>query len=115
MEEHGIILGNLSGGIGNQLFQIFATIKIGITYNMKIFFPNKYILDSKRHTYYELFPDLKLIDSLPITCFKNLDEATDIDPTLNYFLNGTFQNISKIEGVNYLEHFKLPLHDEIKS
>ena len=114
MEERGVIFGNLSGGLGNQLFQIFATIKFGITYNMKIFFPNKYILDSKRHTYYELFPDLKLVDSLEIKYSGNISDSTDIiEPMKNYFLNGTFQNVLKIEGINYLEYLKLPLHDEV--
>ena len=114
MEEHGIIFTNLSGGLGNQLFQIFATIKFGLTYNMKIFFPDKYILDSKRHTYYHLFPDLKLMSNLPEIHFNNFDERDIIDdPMCNYFLNSCFQNLNNIEGINYLEYFKLPIDDEI--
>jgi hypothetical protein len=45
----------LMGGLGNQLFQIFATISYANQINTDFVFPNVYKLDSKRHTYWETF------------------------------------------------------------
>jgi hypothetical protein len=54
----------LMGGLGNQLFQIFATISYAIRSNNEFIFPNVYQLDSKRHTYWETF----LANLKPFTC-----------------------------------------------
>ena len=45
----------LMGGLGNQLFQIFATISYAIRRNNQFIFLNVYKLDSKRHTYWDTF------------------------------------------------------------
>lgn len=45
----------LMGGLGNQLFQIFATISYAIRSNNEFIFPNVYKLGSKRHTYWDTF------------------------------------------------------------
>ena len=65
---------NIMGGLGNQLFQILFVLQKAKTYNMDAVFPNKYQLDSKRHTYYHLFPTIKLSESsnLHMTIFINL-------------------------------------------
>ena len=53
----------LMGGLGNQLFQIFATISYAIRSNNDFIFMNVYQLDSKRHTYWDTF----LVNLKPFT------------------------------------------------
>ena len=44
----------IMGGLGNQLFIIFATLAHGIQHNKKVVFPYSYqVFD--RHTYWETF------------------------------------------------------------
>ena len=47
----------LMGGLGNQLFQIFATIAHGIKYQYKVIFPYSEVLTvgTIRTTYWDLF------------------------------------------------------------
>ena len=54
---HSIVI---QGGLGNQLFQIFALINYCIKYNCKWVFPKNMQVWDKRETYWE-------------TCFKNLN------------------------------------------
>jgi hypothetical protein len=43
------------GGLGNQLFQIFATISYSIRHNITVIFPYTFQLDHKRYTYWDSF------------------------------------------------------------
>ena len=51
------ISSSIMGGLGNQLFQVFATIAYGIKHNRKIIFPENITVQSKypRHTYWDSF------------------------------------------------------------
>jgi hypothetical protein len=68
------IIVNIMDGLGNQLFQVLFVIQKAKIYNIDAVFPNKYQLDCKRHTYYHLFPTIKLSESsnLHMTIFINL-------------------------------------------
>jgi hypothetical protein len=50
-----MIVGHLMGGLGNQLFQIFAVISMAIESKTEFFFPDKEKLCSKRNTYWNSF------------------------------------------------------------
>lgn len=50
-----MIVGHLMGGLGNQLFQIFAVISIAIDLNEQFYFPDTEQLCSKRHSYWNTF------------------------------------------------------------
>lgn len=50
-----MIIGHLMGGLGNQLFQIFAVISTAIDIETQFFFPDKEQLCSKRHSYWDSF------------------------------------------------------------
>ena len=55
---------HLMGGLGNQLFQIFAAISYAIRSKNEFYFLNVYRLDSKRHTYWNTFlSNLQVRDS----------------------------------------------------
>ena len=45
---------NVMGGLGNQLFQIFASMAYALEHNIKIVFPYEYKIMA-RHTYWETF------------------------------------------------------------
>lgn len=64
---HGVVL----GGLGNQLFKIFATIAYSIEYNHPFFFFNKRASDEKRVTYWENF--LINLKKYTINEFNNLN------------------------------------------
>lgn len=53
---------NVMGGLGNQLFMIFATLAYGIQHNVKVVFPrNNCCYDPNRPTYWDTFlPELKM-------------------------------------------------------
>lgn len=50
-----MFFGNLMGGLGNQLFQIFALISFALKYNTQFIFSNKTELFQNRHTYWNSF------------------------------------------------------------
>jgi hypothetical protein len=50
-----MIIGHLMGGLGNQLFQIFAVISIALDVDTQFFFPDKEQLCTKRHSYWNSF------------------------------------------------------------
>ena len=53
---------NVMGGLGNQLFMIFATLAYGIQHNVKVVFPEQNCYyDPNRPTYWDTFlPELKI-------------------------------------------------------
>jgi hypothetical protein len=53
---------NVMGGLGNQLFMIFATLAYGIQHNVKVVFPKQNCYyDPNRPTYWDTFlPELKI-------------------------------------------------------
>jgi hypothetical protein len=46
---------DIMGGLGNQLFQIFATIAYSIRHNISFIFPYNFKLDQKRYSYWNSF------------------------------------------------------------
>lgn len=52
-----MITSHIMGGLGNQLFQIFATIAYSIQHNKPFIFPYQTRLDEKRHAYWDTFLD----------------------------------------------------------
>lgn len=95
---------DLCGGLGNQLFQIFFLIKLSKQYNMGIVLPNKYKLDDKRHTYYDLFPSLciETKNDNYIEIHENSFRATnyELDNNNNYKFFGYFQSWKYIEHID---------------
>lgn len=55
MSKSKIISCTLMGGLGNQLFQIFATLAYSIRYNVNVIFPYVFQLDQKRYSYWNSF------------------------------------------------------------
>ena len=76
---HSIVI---QGGLGNQLFQIFALINYCIKHNYKWVFPKNMQVWDKRETYWE-------------TCFKNLNMYT-VDNSI----------IDSFESYNSVFHYK---------
>lgn len=95
----------LMGGLGNQLFQIFATLGLGLKYKCEVVFP--YTLElttgAKRPTYWDtIFAAIK-----KITTYS--DDTRRIEMLNNYL----FTSLTRIKEKTYLydstmvEHFKL--------
>jgi hypothetical protein len=104
---------NLLGGLGNQLFEIFGTLKYAKKYNMKAIFPNIYKLDSKRHSYYDLFPDLE-IGKAPLDIYVAKEcHLESLNPSKNYRFEDHFQAYKHVEGINYFDYFKLDKYDDV--
>lgn len=94
---------NLSGGLGNQLFQIFATISYAIKYNMNFLFLYSHISPSisRRVTYWDTFlKRLKCFTSNNLPPIQlniseksfNYNELYNPDSSINICLNGYFQS-----------------------
>ena len=85
---------NLKGGLGNQLFEIFATMSYAINNDHLFFFKNTYALNSgvtQRHTYWH---------SLLIFLRKHLTDS-------NYIPNNKEINAAKMKGEKYKEIYHL--------
>ena len=93
---------HLMGGLGNQLFQIFATISYALRSNSSFCFPNVYQLDVKRHTYWdtllsnlrphlkdEFVPGMKIVRQ---TGFNYRDLDVDMMRKNNVSIHGYFQS-----------------------
>ena len=50
-----MIFGYITGGLGNQLFQIFAMISLSIDSSIPFYFPNTEYFSSSRHAYWNSF------------------------------------------------------------
>ena len=50
-----MIICNIMGGLGNQLFQIFMALSLSFDTEHQVFFPDNEKLASKRHTYWNSF------------------------------------------------------------
>lgn len=96
---------NLKGGLGNQLFEIFATMSYSIDYNHLFYFKNTYALNSgvtQRHTYWHSLlifmrkhlTETTYINKLTIVREKsfNYEELPMITPLDNIILDGYFQS-----------------------
>lgn len=78
---------------------------------MSVYFPDKYNLDGKRHSYYHLFPTLcRQQERLPIEeiiepqfCYTDLD----IDKKKNYKFNGYYQSWKYFQGLNPQDYIYL--------
>jgi len=55
MSQSQFISSSIMGGLGNQLFQIFATLAYSIRYNINVIFPYTLQLDQKRYSYWNSF------------------------------------------------------------
>ena len=98
---------NVMGGLGNQLFQIFASMAYALEHNIKIVFPYEYKIMA-RHTYWETFlNELKFfttnnenhgLSNYDISLFPRYIERTPkYTPFPNFgqynvFLSGYFQS-----------------------
>jgi hypothetical protein len=96
---------NLKGGLGNQLFEIFATMSYAIDNNHNFVFKNTFALNNgvtQRHTYWHsflIFLRKHLIESNFIPNMKimreksfNYEELPIITPLENVILDGYFQS-----------------------
>lgn len=116
----GKITIDICGGLGNQLFQIFAMIKLAKTNGMQFVLPNKYYLiqpnnTNKRHTYYNLFPSIDVQESLEGIRIQEQNfeyEPINIEPVKNYCFTGFFQSWKYVEGINPLDYIRLPKSDQ---
>jgi hypothetical protein len=97
---------NNMGGLGNQLFMIFATLAYSIQHNVKTVIPEKNV--SKRKNYWEnFFSDLKhlVVDNSFIENFEKYQEPNFTYKPLpdfgekDTYLNGNFQSYKYFESV----------------
>jgi len=103
--KNTMITCRLMGGLGNQLFQIFATIAYAIKYNHRFIFPYTEVLRAgiTRPTYWESF-----LNSLKIFTTSNTKTGLSND-ILESFpeLNFPFHNYQLIPNVDSLKAFKI--------
>lgn len=117
---------NLKGGLGNQLFEIFATLSYSMDNNQFFYFKNTYALNNgvtKRHTYWHnllihlrlYLTDSAYINKLTVVREKSFkyEELQAVTPLDNIILDGYFQshkyfekNYSKIYDFLKLETMK---------
>lgn len=108
-----MIICNLMGGLGNQLFQIFATISTSINYRCQFKFPNDEILGggicTERHTYWKSFlSNLKifLIDKTKIS-FENSLMIKEKNFTYNKIILNMQNNVNMNNIlVGYFQSYK---------
>ena len=79
----------LQGGLGNQLFQIFATISYSLTHKKAFAFTNQNQLDSKRSTYWNSFLSPLAKFTKEINYNQTITKNTSLDKhiTLDKFTN----------------------------
>ena len=97
---------HLMGGLGNQLFQIFATIAYAKKHNMTVVFPYSKVLTSgvKRPTYWHSF--LKDIENLTANNPEYETVTRYLDKFITYNEKGFhYVEIPKIPNVDYLKLF----------
>jgi hypothetical protein len=109
---HGIIL----GGLGNQLFKIFATIAYSIEYNQPFFFLNTRQTD-KRKTYWDNFlvnlkkytiNEVDNVNYIPVgTWNHHYEKLPHANSNENYSLQGYLQSYK------YFENYKNNIYDLI--
>lgn len=112
----GVLSINLMGGLGNQIFQLMFISQLAHKYGMTILIKDQYQLDSKRHTYFKLFPGIKLTNETiygkSIKEIKFSFHDYMINPKENYIFTGYFQSYKYLKDINVHEVIKLP-HDEL--
>ena len=106
---------DLKGGLGNQLFQIMATIAYCVQYKLPFVFPYSEMLNERPTYWNTLFGNIKQYTASP-TNFKNPDEIRDIlyqhpkyeEPSFGYneipkyndiMLCGYFQSYKYFENI----------------
>lgn len=105
---------NIMGGLGNQLFQIFASMAYALENNVKLVFPYEYKILA-RHTYWETFlNELKffttknennLVSNYDISLFPRYVEPSPRYTSIrkfgstNIFLSGYFQSYKYFHSV----------------
>lgn len=105
---------NIMGGLGNQLFQIFASMAYALENNVKLVFPYEYKILA-RHTYWETFlNELKffttknennLVSNYDISLFPRYVEPSPRYTSIpkfgssNVFLSGYFQSYKYFHSV----------------
>ena len=117
---------NLKGGLGNQLFEILATMSYAIDYDHLFYFKNTYALNSsltKRHTYWHtllIFLKKHTVDNIFIPNIKivkeksfNYEELQVITLLDNIILDGYFQSPKYFEK-NYDQIYQYLQFDLLK-
>jgi hypothetical protein len=113
VENINLVTCMLMGGLGNQLFQIFATIAYGIETNRKIVFSNTDFLNvgTIRSTYWNnflggltIFTD-KNFDSTPQTLLKNKYHMFS-EKEFSYYEIPFFPSSQKLCLVGYYQSYK---------
>jgi hypothetical protein len=89
---------DLCGGLGNQLFQIFFMTQLALETKTNIGFPNKYMVDPKRHAYYNLFRLITLVD----TPLEGVLSRVKVIPTLEQkiIFQGYFQSYKYFDKID---------------
>lgn len=107
-----MIIGYLMGGLGNQLFQIFATISIALDLDTQFGFPDKEQLCSKRHSYWNSFlsrlkPFLKTEQSIVNLIDGKIVKETQfeyVDYRFERFINENILFYGYFQSYKYFEH-----------
>lgn len=109
---------NLQGGLGNQLFQIFTTIALGLKTNQSFFFLNRYQLTNIqdvnngatiRYTYWDTFlnalkPFVKDQNKLPNLDLWLKEQGFNYDPSILLNLLNNQQKVKMLVG--YFQSYK---------
>lgn len=99
---------DLKGGLGNQLFQIVATIAYCIQHKLPFIFPYSEMLNERPTYWNTLFSNIKKYTSSPAN-FKNSDEIRDIlyqHPKYEEPSQITFNEIPKYNDIMLCGYFQ---------
>lgn len=123
MYNHKMLSIRVQGGLGNQLFMIFATIAHGIQNNVKVVFEYYYQV-ADRHTYWETFLDTFKqyttanpeygISNENISQFAIFNEPGFLYKPLPDFGNSDVYMIGYFQSYKYFEHCKDELYKIMK-
>jgi hypothetical protein len=123
---------NLQGGLGNQLFQIFATIAYSLKTNQSFFFINQYQLTNERdakngatvrYSYWDTFlsalkPFLKDQEKLPKLELYFKEQSFQYDPSILLNLLNNQQKVKMLVGYfqshKYFDVYKKSIFKLIK-
>ena len=119
-----MILGVLAGGLGNQLFQIYATIAYSLENNIPFTFVNKIktIGMTFRTTYWNTFlkslqPYLleeKDYNNLNFQKIKELEFKYNPLPSINNNINNNYELIGYFQSYKYFDKYSSNIHDLLK-
>jgi hypothetical protein len=107
---------DIQGGLGNQLFMIFATFAYSIQHNVKVVFPF-HNGSNNRGTYWDsLFSDLTIFttknpnNNVDVSSFNRFNESTFTYQPLPYFGDQNISLFGYFQSHKYFEQYKTTIY-----